>query len=626
MCGIAGIIDKTGKVVDRSKTDLLDKALTHRGPDGSGLWMSQNKSVALIHRRLAILDLTENATQPMLYGGKYVIVFNGEIYNFIEIRNELKKKGHTFLTESDTEVILAAYAEWKEQMLPRFNGMWAIAIYNIVDRTLFLSRDRFSVKPLYYINDGTLFAFASEIQALHKLLGNKADLDQDVIMDISRASFLYHGGTKTYLKNVLSLPGGYNIHLFNNQLKISKWYDLQKVEVPKKLADQADYLRDLLFDACKLRLRSDVAIATCLSGGIDSGSITSIIQLINQSNDNDRFNHYSHKSFLASFPGSVIDERKAAEELARKVGNELDVLDIIAPSATELDETIKMSDGPAHALAFYPILKLYKYIRSNGIKVTLDGQGPDEMLGGYRPIHHALITAFRKNNLLWGIDAYKTYAAQGDNSQFSSSKYVLDSLKFVLKEKIKQNLKGKRLGFLKIPFPVNLGPVRNEALFSDPFNDNLYQQFFYSPLPAILNQYDRCSMASGVECRMPFMDYRIVEYIFSLPTQSKVGGGYTKRVLREAMKGILPDNTRLNKIKIGFNAPIVDWFKGPMKEYMQDTMNSTDFLQSRYFDGRNLKSEYEAFLKNSQNNFEWNTASKFWPAVHITKWIKTFNP
>jgi asparagine synthase (glutamine-hydrolysing) len=630
MCGIAGIVYFNSYHVEEEDIALLVESIKHRGPDGQGLWFSNKQNVAFGHTRLSILDLSSAGKQPMSYmDDRFHITMNGEIYNFIEIREELKSKNYLFKTETDTEVVLAAFHEWGENMLSRFNGMWAFAIYDEANNSLFLSRDRYGVKPFYYYLNDEKLIFASEVQAIHKVLGNQHPLDELVIKDISTGSFFNHGTSRTYLKNVNTLPGGFNITVKNNKVIINQWYHLKKVTVPKSYKKQAELLKELISDACKLRLRSDVAIGTCLSGGVDSGSITSIINKFNL-NSEERFNNYSHRSFCASFPGTPIDEKESAQLLASKLGSNLDVIDIVPPSKTELEEAMKECDGPMHALAFFPIWGLYKYIKEQGITVTLDGQGPDEMLGGYRPIQEALQAAIQLRKPFWFYDIYKTYAVQGESSQFSSRKYAKEALKkvfssYIHKLKIKglsiiPGMTGNSSSILNEPLENRLKPVKLVNGFNNTLDSSLFVQFFQAPLPGILNQYDRCSMAHGVECRMPFMDYRVVEFIFSLPVDSKVGGGYTKRILREAVKDILPDEVRLNKFKIGFNAPIVDWFKGPLKDFMLEIMTGNEFSSSIRFDGKTLLANYRKFLDSEKP--QWDEAWQFWPPVHLTWWLK----
>lgn len=610
MCGIAGIYKFKGKAIEAEKITALTKALRHRGPDGDGIWFDDKKNLALGHRRLSILDLSDKAAQPMVSEDKkYIISYNGEIYNFLELRQELAALGHKFRTESDTEVIIEAYREWGVAALDKFNGMWALALYDNETGGLLLSRDRFGIKPLYYYSDQEQLIFSSEVRAIHKLIKDRCAINDKVVKVLANGSFAPHGTAETYIKNIYSLPAGHNLVMAQNQpVKISRWYRLKKVSLPEDFNEQTKMLRSLIVDACRLRLRSDVSIGTCLSGGLDSGSISAVIN--NLASENERFNNYSHRGFCASFPGSPIDEAGQARELAEKLKLRLDVLPVACPAAEELEAAMRGCDGPMHSLAFYPIWKLYSYIRRQGIIVTLDGQGPDEMLGGYRPLKEALIASIQNLDPGWFVDLLATYAAQGETAQFSARRFAAKTLL-----KLPLNLLRYLPGRLARITAAAKGEFKGNY-----FDETLYNQSFKDILPGILNQYDRCSMAHGVECRMPFLDYRIVEMVFSLPPRSKVGHGYTKRILREALKGILPDETRLRKTKIGFNAPIVDWFRGDLRDWMLGQMSSPEFLESEYFDGRKIKKRFEKFLKKKAP--QWDEAWEFWPPVHLAWWLK----
>jgi asparagine synthase (glutamine-hydrolysing) len=596
MCGILGAIPALS---DGKFSKGLDK-IAHRGPDGVGMW-SDGNTIQLGHRRLSILDLSEGGSQPMHFED-LTLVFNGEIFNYLEIRVELIGKGYFFISESDSEVLLKAFHCWGLECLHKFNGMWAFAIYNRKSKELILSRDRFGVKPLYYFLDADRLIFASELKALHAILGPSHPLNNRVLATIAAGGFDWHGKTDTWLKDVFILKAGSVLQGRSGFWKEASWYKLREVNTPNDLREQSDYFRVLLADACKLRLRSDVPIGTCLSGGLDSGSITSLI--------NSEGGSYTHRSFCASFPNTPIDESNKAQLLSRRLNSSLDIVSIECPAITELEMAMGQCDGPMHALAFFPIWKLYQRIRDSGIKVTLDGQGPDEMMGGYKPLAPALRYAFRKASPRYLWDVYNVYKEQGETNQASAKSIA----KHLLVETIKSELKR--------PISLLIGR-RKKSQYAHPFRTNemdeeLYSEFFNSPLPGILQQYDRCSMAHGVECRMPFMDYRLVEYVYSLPVESKVGGGYTKRVLREAMQGIVPDEIRLDKRKIGFNAPIVDWYTGPLKEWMHDWMSSQVFQSADFFNGKELKREFEKYSLSERP--QWDAAWKFWGGVHYAWW------
>lgn len=636
MCGISGIYQFNNTIASSADIEKLTTAIAHRGPDGQGIWVAPNGKIALGHRRLAILDLSEAGAQPMAdQTGRYQIVFNGEIFNFIEIRETLKTVGYQFFTETDTEVVLAAYQHWGKAMLHQFNGMWAFAIYDTQTQDLFFARDRFGVKPLYYYADENRLMWASEVQAIHQLLGKAHPLCAESLRNTALGGFDTYGSSKTYLQGVYNLPASHCMTVIDGKIQTEQWYHLRQIKVPGKLKDQAKVLRTLLFDACRIRLRSDVPVATCLSGGLDSGSITAAIKAIdNEQKRTDRYaENYAHTGFCATFEGTPLDESAAAKQLAQTLQTNVNLLPIDAPTPEELEQSMLSCDGSMHALAFFPIWKLYKHIREQGIKVTLDGQGPDEMLGGYRPVAEALETALSLKDWFWFEEILDAYQHQGETTQMSSRRMVEQARKMVVQKHFQEIIRWPRqragmvlrkIGVLKPYFP----PVDSNGLkmavpvpifIQTNIDQSLFKQFFFNPLPCILQQYERCSMAHGVECRMPFMDYRIVEFIFSLPPQSKIGKGYNKLVLREAMEGILPDFIRLNRTKIGFNAPIVDWFKGSLREWMVGQIMQPSFTENPYFDGVAVRKKFLDFLEKDSDS--WEDAWAFWPAVHLNWWL-----
>lgn len=642
MCGIAGTFSPNGtSTQEQLNVAKLTLALEHRGPDGQGLRASADTRVVFGHRRLAILDLNARADQPMAHPeADLLLVFNGEIFNFIELRKELAQLGHSFHTDSDTEVILAAWLSWGEGMQHRFNGMWAIALYDGSRKTLFLSRDRHGIKPLFYTrHEGQLY-FASEVQALEAMLHAERPLDGRVVTELLMGGFAHYGTEHTYLEGVLSLPPGHSITLDSDLQRpvLKQWYHLTPVPVPERFADQAEVLRELLVDACRLRLRTDVPLATCLSGGVDSCSIVGM--LAGDSLSDSRFaGQYDHTSFTASFPGLYNDEQDAAWRMAKATGGSLQVIPILPPTGADVEHYMAKTDGPMHAMAFYPIAKLYEGIRERGIKVTLDGIGPDEMMGGYRPVEAALFSAVEMRDPAYFYDVYRTYAAQGESPIYSSRKHTRYIAKLVLRHVLLNEIGSirkaagrslRRAGLLK-----PLGPVIQqmelpvvdglEFVFKLPeegtsLERTFHRDFFQQAMQTILQQYDRASMGSGVESRMPFMDYRLVEYVFSLPLKSKVGGGYTKRVLREAIKGVVPDFIRLNKVKIGFNAPHEVWLKDSLREWTMDMTQSAAFRQNSYFNA----DTYTALLNRHLTGEHLSTTElwRLWPPLHLIFWTE----
>lgn len=629
MCGIAAIIRK--KPIAAEEITSLIRKISHRGPDATCSIVSSNGQVALGHSRLAIQDTSSAANQPMVTpNGNLSIIYNGEVYNFLEIRSSLACKGHKFLTGSDTEVILKAYSEYGPQCLELFNGMWAIVIHNKSTNEVFIARDRFGVKPLYYNQDHHQVTICSEVDALGRHLRNNCYVNDHYIQRLLNGDTTVYGGNETQFKDTYSLPpGSYAIFKPGESITPVRWYKLERKEIPSSYSAQVDEFKKILWDAVRIRLRSDVPIATCLSGGIDSSSIVCILN--NLERNGQSLESFSHRSFTASFPGTPLDETFYTKIIAEQKNITLNTYTVECPIPDDLEDSIRYCDGPMPALSFFPIWRLYKHIKASGISVTLDGQGADEMLGGYYIGTDALVSAWQTKNLFRYIDLLRTYRELHpharnwiENDKNWLRLYAYSDVKTKLKRPIARTLKILGLDVFSTsrhPLPAQLPESVNE---SDRDNGNwlahrLWYQFFSNPLPFLLHQYDRCSMSNGVECRMPFMDYRLVEYTFSLPLQSRIGNGYTKRILRDSMRGDLPDQIRKNRRKIGFNAPFTQWILGPLKSWVNDIVNSQSFKQNNYFNGNQLKSIY---LSNNTTNASPDLERILWPAIHFHLWQK----
>lgn len=322
MSGIVGIWNRNGAAVDQQELDQFTDSLAHRGPDGRGTYIDEEVCLGLGHRRLAILDLTDSGHQPMSYGsGHYWITYNGKIYNFLELRKELEGLGHCFCSESDTEVILTAYAQWGEACQFKFNGMWAFAIWDSQERKLFLSRDRFGVKPLFYLYDGKHFIFASELKAFMAL---NPPLRPE--LDLGILAYMTNDATaiKTFLKDINNFNGGHQLVLCEGRSpEIQRWWRTSDhlVEVPTKFEDQVAHFKDLFLDACRIRMRSDVPIGTSLSGGLDSSSVLCSMASIRPADSNgQRLAKDWQKAFVLDFTGTSHSEKHRAEEVIRHVG------------------------------------------------------------------------------------------------------------------------------------------------------------------------------------------------------------------------------------------------------------------------------------------------------------------
>lgn len=632
MCGVAAIFRKSPVFIE--EIQRLLSFISHRGPDGNHHQFLFGDKIAFGHSRLAIQDTSHSADQPMTTtDGRYTIIFNGEVYNFKELRYNLQSRGHRFRTASDTEVILASFAENGVDCLRDFNGMWAFLIYDQYSQQCFFARDRFGVKPLYYTQRNEELIACSEIDAIGRFLGNEISENEEFLKNLIAQDTRRFGTETTHLDGVLALPPGcYAVWKPHEPIEVHRWYKLTRQEIPHRFPDQVQHLRELLSDACQLRLRSDVPVATCLSGGIDSGAIVcTLSDLIKKGVDAGGF---IHRSFNASFPGSALDESKQTQQLAKLTGISLDCHAIQCPAPDDLETALRFCDGPMPALAFYPIWQLYKHIKHSGISVTLDGQGADEMLGGYFIGSDALLSGWQSRNPFRYRDLLTTYSSLHPHAptwmhdaQAFTRRYAFSEIDQAIKRPLKAaasffGFRRNQSGKMPRPVAAPIAVSEKDPDINDWLAHKLWDQFFVNPLPFLLHQYDRCSMASGVECRMPFMDYRLVEFIFSLPLTSRIGGGYTKRVLREAMKGLLPDNIRLNRLKAGFNAPFSDWLLGPMRDWFQDQLNSKAFIGNKYFDGRALRQKYSRLTPDSKN--DWNER-EIWPCIHVTWWQNNRN-
>lgn len=497
MCGITGILD----FVHGGRGDLIDRftdALAHRGPDGRGTY--SDGPVSLGHRRLAILDTSDAGACPMPVvcpdGSTVYITFNGEVYNFLELRDELKAEGYRFRSETDTEVVAAAFHRWGEACQTRLNGMWAFAIWSPATRTLFLSRDRFGVKPLYVNVQGTRVAFASEIKAFLALPDFSARLNADAAHSFFANPVAFDGTILTAaLDGVHRLPPGHSLTVTPQGAKgFKRWWETREhlPSVPDRYEEQVEGFRERFLNAVRLRMRSDVRIGTSLSGGLDSSAVASSVAHIAHGGTHASLARCAtdwQRTFIATFPGDAVDERVYADAVVAHTGatptywsfDPNTAVNDIAASVWAMDD---LSGAPA-----VPVYNIYRTMRQHGVVVTLDGHGGDELLAGY--------------------DWYRTI------------------------------------------------PIAS-------VNDALYRDFHRTHLPAILRNFDGCSMAHGVEVRSPFLDWELVTYAFALPGDTKYDGTHTKRILRDALQGIMPDVIRTRTSKLGFESPLVAWANGAL--------------------------------------------------------------
>lgn len=569
MCGISGLFGALSNDAVGIVRDMND-VIAHRGPSGSGEWMEG--AVVLGHRRLSILDLSNAGAQPMHYLERYVIVYNGEVYNHIELRAELESLGYLFSSHTDTEVIIAAYAEWGEACLDKFNGMWAFALYDRKKCQLFLARDRFGVKPLYlWRSPEGFFAFASEIKQFTVLPGWSALLDHQCAYDFLVWGALDHT-EGTLFRGVRQMRGGQSllVDLLEqerlktvDELPVKTWYSLPEKKFEGEFDKAVEQFTSIFEDAVRLRLRADVAVGSCLSGGLDSGSIVTVMSRLLRANGAGE----QQKTFTYRDYHSAYDEWDFARSVVELTGvKALQTYPERSGFFNVVDQLIWHQDEPFGSTSIYAQWRVFEDAAENRVVVMLDGQGADELLAGYRtfigPYLAGLIRAGKWCNFLSEGLAMRRGRHQSLARIFL---YFGDAMLPSWMRSFLQKLMGRGAT------PGWLGIHRLKAHVGDPFSSLLSSrdslqgqsraQLTATNLQMLLHWEDRNSMAHSIEARVPFLDYRLVEFALSLPDSFKMRRGYTKSVLREAMKGILPEKVRMRTDKMGFVTAEEVWLR-----------------------------------------------------------------
>lgn len=614
MCGIGGIW-QFAQEVSTDDIAALTRSLNHRGPDSSAHWVAEDRKLTLVHTRLSILDLSELGAQPMTsVDGRLTMVFNGEIFNFIELKRQLIAEGHAFQSESDTEVVLTAFQHWGTACFSKFNGMWAMAIYDHGAHQLILSRDRFGIKPLYVYQKGSVFGFASETNAFKELSCCQRSINQHHLnMALDNPSSL-EGEQKTIFDNVTSVaPGHWAVVGPSIGFRQSRYYDAIEAFTKAKNrvapADQVEAFESLLIDSTKLRLRSDVPIATALSGGLDSSSVFAIVNELNQQSELERVPSEFNQAFVSTSPGSPMDESVYAKSVVEFLQAKATFID--ASSSNQLADKVISSTVHNDCVSNNPIDAIsgvYKSMRDAGIVISLDGHGVDEMMFGYRNMVSAGFyqsiksgqrsMASRFQSAL--IDMYPKAQRQAVQAKTSKEFNNLNPMKSMVK---------RIIGVGSEPSSDNAFVNAMKGHGVDPIEAICYQSFLKRDLPFILRNFDKAAMRSSVEIRMPFMDYRLVEMVFGLPIELKIDEGKTKHILRRAMRHRLPDDVVNRTWKVGFQSPLIQWLDGPLKEPMAQLCHTKKFVESSNFDGRKA---LETFQAGSKNGWTQPAANEFW--------------
>jgi asparagine synthase (glutamine-hydrolysing) len=601
MCGIAGIISsKPNKLQD---VQQMISCLSHRGPDGEASWQNNSGNIALGHARLSVIDLSEAANQPMHYLNRYTIVHNGEIYNYKELRQQLASKGYQFASQSDTEVILAAYDNWKADCLDYFDGMFAFAIWDEAEQALFAARDRFGEKPFYYTHTEDGLQFASEIRSFSKT-GTDKTYNGNLLLQYIANGFVQDAmdAGATFSKEIKKLPARHYLRFSaaTNELNIVPYFDIDKSTISISATDAIQEFKRLFFSSVERRLRSDVPIGTSLSGGLDSSSVVAAIDHLKQTGS-------VQQAFTASFPGFEKDETQLASIVAKQFGlQHFTVTPTEQDLITDLERFLAQHDEPVSSSSVYAQYKVYELAKQQGVKVILDGQGADEILSGYTKYIH------------WYLQQLYSTRSTALNKEIAA----FDSTGFNIKNKLaakfpswaavqleKKALKKQRNHFFTNDFVeehLSRSSIYKPAVRS--LNDILYFDIFNGGLEELLRNADRNAMAHGIEVRLPFLNHELVQFAFSLPSSFKMHNGYTKYILREAMDDMLPKEITWRKDKIGFEPPQQQWMQNRI---LRDKIHEAKkkLVQEKILQASVLNEPIQPKAAHEADNYDWRFLS-----------------
>ncbi len=639
MCGIAGLLLFRDSGIEANILKSLSSSLSDRGPDDLGFlgWSLstpaqisrnpdsvKNSRICLLHRRLSILDLSPAGWQPMgTRDGRYYIVFNGEIYNYLELQAQLKDLGHQFHSHTDTEVLLAAYAQWGNQALNKLVGMFAFAILDTYEHTLFLARDFFGIKPLYYTYYQNGLAFASEIKALLKLPGVNRRVNPQRLYDYLHSGLTDYGG-ETLFVDIKQLPPSHFLKVALDkpqQPQIERYWQLdinQHSDI--SFTEAAEHLRHLFLESISLHLRSDVPVGAALSGGIDSSAIVMAMRHL----QGEQLQLHTF-SYIASDP-SLSEEKwvDTVAEAAAVFGHKVQPTpqDLI----NDLNILVDLQDEPFGSTSIYAQYRVFQMAKAAGIKVMLDGQGADEFLGGYRPYLAARLSSLIRQGK-WG-SASQFLQRITKQPGVNQKKMLLRAVGLLLPPSLQISLRHLITKDFH-PHWLNSGWFAKYGLVPRPYQNQhgleilrseLSQAISATSLPMLLRYEDRNSMAHSIESRVPFLTPELINFIFSLPEEFIIAeDGTSKAIFRQAMRGIVPDKILDRKDKIGFATPEQNWLQ-ELRPWFEAVLNSEMATQIPALNMPQMKKEFISVMEGrSTYNFH------IWRWVNLIRWAERFS-
>ena len=574
MCGIAGIVSSNKQIVTLDSLKRMTDSIAHRGPDGEGQWIDDTGRVGLGHRRLSIIDLSVEANQPMHYQDRYTLLFNGEIYNYIELKANLEKEGFHFKTTSDTEVLLALYHKYKTACLPLLDGMFAFAIYDKIEKILFCARDRFGEKPFFYhYEKGKSFHFASEMKALWAV-GVDKKVNNKMLFNYLSQGYLDNplDAAETFFSSCTRLPHAHWLLLNTDTIEItvSRYYDIDYENINHSITEKQamEKFRELMYTSVKRRLRSDVPVGSSLSGGLDSSLIVCLM------NGMIKGTQQVQKTFSAVFPGFAKDESRYINTVVAATNAEAH---FVTPDGdtflADIDKLFYHQEEPIGSASIYVQYCVMRLAKANKVTVLLDGQGADEILAGYHFFYKRYFQELARTNkqlFTAELNAYMQMAGANNlNPNVYNGIKSKMSIHFQKWMPAGKKLFGQVTEMQNPFFNKDFYHAYKRYSFTDITRENTLNQSLYSSvmkkgLQELLRYADRNSMAHSREVRVPFLYHELVDFLFSLPPQFKIHNGWTKWLLRQSFNDVLPGEICWRKDKIGYEGPQLNWMNNPV--------------------------------------------------------------
>jgi len=615
MCGIAGYF---GLPEDKKLLQTMNAAQAHRGPDGEGFFT--HGPVGLAHLRLAFIDRAHGEQPVYADNGNLVLIYNGEVYNYMELRSELEAAGRIFKTNSDSEVVLQAYAEWGTDAFDRFNGMFAFAIYDKKKEQLVLARDHFGIKPLYFTNVGSdsrpKLLFASEIKTL--LATKKVEPKPNDKQIYRYLRFRIHEDShETFFAGIQKLLPGEMMIIHKSGVHQSHFSNLAeelatagKVNRPYTNAETENY-RAKLEESVRMRLISEVPVGTCLSGGLDSSTIALIVNKLLQENaKNVESIGVQQNTFSAVFPGSINDEEQYIDAVLDKAEGRIASHKVYPTADTfkeDLQDFIRTQEEPTISTGPYAQYKVMQEAQQH-VRALLDGQGADEMMAGYYPYYFVYLRQLKREG------KYGTLLVE----MTRSFDVLLRFLRFRIYDKLSFRRKVTIEELLKPSFKKRYANEKF-ATIQDDLKKRFVEDVFKNSLPALLRYEDKNTMRFSLEGRVPFLDKEVMKYLFSLSNEAIIRGSWNKRILRDATKGLLPEVVRTRRNKIGFTTPEAEWFKR-LKTRFYGIFLSESFAERPYFDQQQVLYAFEGHIKGRNTT----DTMVFWRMLNVELWLREF--